>query len=387
MITLFPVSVTMDVLEYLISRQGLFGMVTDFFVSTMTLTLLSVISLLTYFDILESFRPFRWLCKVTIQDKQYTQEGDNGKTGVQLDTGAKGQSPVQRLWSVAEWVKQLELELCTDTTDQCCAPKYRRTFVKQHQEICRLSHLLQSLGGQSAGAEGQSETFRNYELSRGTFSHRFSPEGSTEQNNAKVDNMVTARDRGRIQVLSSKLQTLKMYTKERLQLLNSFAGCYESYRLSYDELHHWVMRTSRFEEWVHSLACDSESLIITNLNHQKRIVDEVEQRAPQLSSCQENLRECVRVFKQLELQAALFNASFEPKRVLHVKAHQVATFPCSVHEEFDGLKQQFITILRLTRCYVIHLRDLLRIRHQKNLFPLSARDSVGLIAPLRDTPL
>ncbi|GCC18784.1 hypothetical protein chiPu_0018065 [Chiloscyllium punctatum] len=198
-----------------------------------------------------------------------TQEGDNGRTGVRLDTDAKGQSPVQRLWSVAEWVKQLQLELCTDTTDQCCAPKYRRTFVKQHREICQLSHLLQSLGGQSAGAEGQSETFRNNELSRGTFSHRFSPEGSTEQNNVKVDHMVTARDRGRIQVLSSKLQSLRMYTEERLQLLNSFAGFYESYRLSFDELHHWVTRTSRFEEWVHSLACDTESLIITNLNHQK----------------------------------------------------------------------------------------------------------------------
>ncbi|XP_048471331.1 uncharacterized protein LOC125486705 [Rhincodon typus] len=307
----------MDLLEYLVSRQGLFGMVVDFCVSVMAITLLSLISLLTYFDILESFHPFHWLCKATIQDKQYTQEGHNGRTGAWLDTGAKDRSLDQKLWSVTEWVKLLESELCMVTSDQCCTPKYRRIFAKQCRDMCQVSRVLQSLEGQSAGAEGQSETSRNYELSGVATSHRFSPEGSTEQNNTKTGDMVTARDRGRIQVLSSRLQSLRMYTEERLQLLNSFASCYESYRLWYDQLHHWVMRTSRFQEWIHSLACDNESLIITNLNHQRRIVDEIEQRAPQLSSCQETLRECVQVFKMET------NFSWKSKRVLTGKTFQL----------------------------------------------------------------
>ncbi|XP_048418244.2 uncharacterized protein LOC125467000 isoform X2 [Stegostoma tigrinum] len=331
----------MDLPEYLVSRQGLFGMVVDFCVSTMMITLLSLISLLTYFDILESFHPFHWLCKATIQDKQYTQEGHNGRTGVWLGTGTKDWPLDQKLWSVTEWVKLLESELCAVTSDQCCTSKYRRIFVKLHRDLRQVSRVLQSLGGQSAGAEGQLETSQNCELSMGAGSYCSSPEGSTEQNNTKTCNMVPAGDRGRIQILSSRLQSLRMYTEERLQLLNSLASCYESYRLLYDQLHHWVMRASRFQEWIHSLACDNEFLIITNLKHQKTIVDEIEQRAPQLSRCQETLRECVQVFK------------------------------------FADLKQQFITMVRLTKCYVIHLRDLLRIRHQTNQFTLSVRDSVG----------
>ncbi|XP_078415847.1 uncharacterized protein LOC144691542 [Cetorhinus maximus] len=287
----------MDLLEYLVSQEGLFGTVSDFCKSAIMFSLLTVLSLLTYFDVLESFSPFHSLFKVGIQYKKRTSEGDDGMTGVGLYSDEKKESLLQTLSSVAERVMQLESDLCTDNSDQSHNPKYRKIFVKLHQEIRRVDDVLQSLGARCTPAERDSESPRNHELTRRTKVLPFSPGGNTQQNNTKMGHMVTASDRQRIQLLSSKLQSMKIYTEERLQLLTSFASCYESFQLSCYRLHNWVVRTNKFQEWIHSIACDSKSLIISNLNHEKRIVEEIEERAPQLGNCQRSLSECVQVFK------------------------------------------------------------------------------------------
>uniref|UniRef100_UPI00398F34B1 uncharacterized protein isoform X2 n=1 Tax=Pristiophorus japonicus TaxID=55135 RepID=UPI00398F34B1 len=260
----------MDLLGYLVPQQGLFGTVADFCMSTVSFSVLSVISLLTYFDILESFSLFHWLFKV------------------------------------GTWHKKL------------------------HREIKQVDHVLQRLGHRCTAAESGSRAPPN----RGTEDPPHSPGGNTQQGDTEVGDVVTARDRRRIQLLSSKLQSMKIYTEERLQLLNSFASCHESYQLSYSLLHGWVSRTRKFQEWIHSVQCDSEALIIEKLSHQKRIVEEIEERAPQLDNCRRMVSECVRVFKQIELQMASFKANVKQDQCLAgVKSQLPSTFPGSIHQE------------------------------------------------------
>ncbi|XP_067827176.1 plectin-like isoform X2 [Heptranchias perlo] len=304
-------------------------------------------------------------------NQKRTPEGNDVMTETGLYSDAKREGPVKTLCSAAERVMLLESDLYTDDTDHCNDPLYRKSFEKLHRAIKQVDHVLQRLGSQCTVAEEDCDTPLNCELNTGTKGLQYSPGGNTQQNNTRLGDMITARDRRKIQLLSSKLQSMKIYTEERLQLLNSFARCYESYQVSYYQLHKWVVKTSKFQEWIHSVECDNESLIIKNLSHQKRIVEEIEERVPHLGHCQRIVSECLRVFKQIELQAASFKPNLKPDEHLpEVELTQPSTFPSSLHQEFTDLRQRFIILVRLTRCFVTHLRDLLRMRRRRCPFTM-----------------
>lgn len=339
---------TMDLLVF----RTLFGTVADLCGSAIIFTVLSVISLLTYFDILESFGLCRWLFKTC-------KPGIIAVTSeVSLYSDAERKSS-RTLSSIVEKVMLLESNLCTSDSQQCHHPMYRKKLRNLLQEINLVDDSLWRLAGQCGAAERDQGTGQTCAFNKGTERLPHPTGGGSQQKSMRLDNIVTSRDRQRIQLLHSKLHTMKTYTEERLKLLTSFANCLESYQLCYCPLRAWVMQTHRFQEWIHTVQCESELVVIRNLGHQKRIVEEIEEKALELGKCSRAMSECVRAFEQIKLQAAPFKQSMTQRQPASVVKPELTS---TLQGEMTSLRQQFLTLVRITKCHVTHLRGLLYTR-------------------------
>ncbi|XP_007894242.2 uncharacterized protein LOC103180288 [Callorhinchus milii] len=367
---------TAEQLVPIAAQQNVLVGLADFCMPAFTVSLLSVISLLTYFDVLESFPFFHWLDKAGALQKKRSlglgrSYGDNCLVKAEEECSlavSTAPATVHNVLSAAQRVRLLEADLCMDDFHQQNVDLCRKKCDTLWRDLNQVDNVLLRLGGEDLPVK----VTQTRELVPDTKSAPHSPasEGDAAvQKDTTMEKEPTAgRHAQKIQLLRNRLQPMRTYVEERLQLLKTFSDYLESYRMGYRPLRSWVTSTYQFQEWIHSMDCDSDFLIVKSLGHQKRIAREIEEKLPRFNDCLQTLNECTRISKEIQAQAVTFHLKIKPDGGTPGEIPQQAGILDSFQREFFDTKQQFLLLVKLTQCYVIHLRDLLRLKRGNNAF-------------------